>query len=530
MAVYQVNGVMFLTLDDRSLDALPVAAYLCDATGVIQQYNRRAADLWGRRPQAGDSTERFCGAYKLYRPDGTFLAHYHCPMGEALRTGRPRRDEEVVIERPDGSRVSVLFNVDLIRDESGLLLGAVNVLQDRTQVEGETQVAERNRLEQQFRQAQKMEAVGRLAGGVAHDFNNMLTVINGYSEVVFRKLRPDDPIREMVSEVRRAGERAAALSRQLLTFSRQEVLAPEVLDLNAVVRELGKLLRRVIGEDIDLCTNLQSNVGSVKADPGQIEQVVINLAVNARDAMPRGGKITLVTRNVYLDESYCWRHVQVRPGPYVLLAVSDTGHGMTEEVKARLFEPFFTTKEPGKGTGLGLAMAFGVIKQSGGHIEVYSEPGLGTTFKIYLPRVEGSAAGGKSWHGLSPAPRGNETLLVAEDEDGVRSFSRAALQEAGYTVLEASDGADALRVVGQHDGPIHLLVSDVVMPQLGGRDLAERLLQLHPDMKVLFLSGYTDDAVVRNGVLQEKVNFLQKPFSPLVLAHKVREILDSAAG
>jgi PAS domain S-box-containing protein len=385
-------------------------------------------------------------------------------------------------------------------------------------------ISERRRLEEQLRQSQKLEAIGQLASGVAHDFNNLLTVINGYSEIVYDALGPDNPVSNLVDEIRKAGERSTSLTRQLLAFSRKQVIVPTVLNLNRVVTDLGKMLRRVIGEDIDLATSLAPSLENINADPGQIEQVLLNLVVNARDAMPQGGKLTIETRNVNLDAR---TGSELRPGPYVLLAVRDTGCGMTPEVQARIFEPFFTTKGPGKGTGLGLATVFGIVKQSGGHIEVHSELGIGTTFKVYLPVVEGTASTRKSWSGLAPAARGNEIIVLVEDEESVRVVTRQILQNNGYTVLTAADGEEALRLCRERRERIDLLVSDVVMPGLGGRELSERLLTLHPEMKVLFLSGYTDDAVVRHGILQEEVNFLQKPFSPLALVQKVREVLDS---
>ncbi len=391
------------------------------------------------------------------------------------------------------------------------------------------EVEDRKRLETQLLHAQKMDAVGRLAGGVAHDFNNLLTIITGYSELLLAGLRPDEPLRGLAAEITRAGERAASLTRQLLAFSRQQVVAPKVLDLNAIVADVGKMLQRLIGEDVVLATGLAPSLGRVKADPTQMEQVLLNLAVNARDAMPQGGRLTIETDDVELDEAYAHTHPEVQPGRYVLLAVSDTGCGMTEEVKARIFEPFFTTKELGKGTGLGLATVYGVVKQSGGSIAVYSEVGRGTTFKMYLPRLAPEAEAPRAGTGASPAPRGSETVLLVEDEGGVRALARHALEASGYTVREASNGAEALRLSEQHGEPIRLLVTDVVMPGMGGRELHARLAARHPGLKVLFMSGYTDDAVFRHGILEANVPFLQKPFTVDALARKVREALDQPA-
>ncbi len=387
------------------------------------------------------------------------------------------------------------------------------------------------RSEEQLRQAQKMEAVGQLAGGVAHDFNNLLTIIRGYSDLLLNGiLGPDDVARDAVQEIRKAAERAAELTRQLLAFSRRQVLAPRVFVLNSVIHEMDKMLRRLIGEDVQLTSRLASDLGMVKADPGQIEQVLLNLAVNARDAMPRGGHLTIETANVQLDENYTRTHPEVQPGPFVMLAVTDTGCGMDAATQARIFEPFFTTKGPDKGTGLGLATVYGIVKQSGGSIYVYSEVSRGTSFKVYLPRHEEVAAASKDTNFIPRAERGSqgqETLLIVEDDNSVRALTRTVLRSYSYDVIEAVDADDALHCVSQQTRPIHLLVTDLVMPGMSGRELAERLKGLRPEMKVLYVSGYTDDAVVRHGLLEAEVAFLQKPFTPSALASKVREVLDN---
>jgi PAS domain S-box-containing protein len=388
-------------------------------------------------------------------------------------------------------------------------------------------ITERKQLEEQLRQVQKMEAVGRLAGGIAHDFNNLLSVIIGYGDLTLRKLPEESPLRRSVEEIKKAGERAAALTRQLLAFSRKQVLQPKVINLNDVVVEMEKLLRRLIGEDIELRAALEPGLGSVKVDPGQIEQVLMNLCVNARDAMPRGGKLTIGTENVYLDEEYTAHHVSVAPGRYVMLAVSDTGTGMDEQTRARIFEPFFTTKEAGKGTGLGLSMVYGIVRQSGGYIWVYSEVGRGTSFKIYLPRTDEGAQEYREPPGPAEGLAGTETILLTEDDELVRAMTHAILSDHGYRVLAAANGEAALSVCERTEGPIHLLITDVVMPGMSGRELAERLARLRPEMRVLFMSGYTDDAIVHHGVLNEGINFIQKPFSPDALARKVREVLAS---
>lgn len=384
----------------------------------------------------------------------------------------------------------------------------------------------RVKLEEQLRQSQKMESIGRLAGGVAHDFNNILVVILGYSDLLLNRLEADAPFYEDIVQIKRAGERAAGLVRQLLAFSRQQILQPVVLNLNEIVADSEKMLRRLIGEDINLVIQLDPAPRLVKVDAGQIEQIILNLAVNARDAMPQGGQLTLATANVVFDETKIPFDLALQPGAYSLLMVSDTGEGMDKEIKSHLFEPFFTTKEEGKGTGLGLAIAYGIVKQSGGDIRVESEPGQGATFKIYLPIYETTPADVAAAQTQLVNGRGSETILLVEDEQMVRDLTRLVLQENSYTVLEARLGSEALALAEQHQGSIDLLVTDVVMPQMSGREMAEQLKVLHPHMKILFMSGYTDDTVVRHGLPAAEVEFLPKPFSPSILVSKVREMLD----
>jgi len=406
-----------------------------------------------------------------------------------------------------------------LNDRGGQLKGYVGLVRD---------VSERSRLEERLRQSQKMEAVGRLAGGIAHDFNNLLTVILGHSSLILSGQRDGDTIRRSVEQIAKAGERASSLTRQLLAFSRKQVLKPTVLDLNTIVRDMETMLKRLIGEDIRLQSTTQPDLGRVRADRGQIEQVIMNLAVNARDAMPSGGELSIETANVELDEDYALGRPGARPGNYVLLAVSDTGIGMDAETKAHLFEPFFTTKGPGKGTGLGLATVYGIVKQSRGYVWAYSEPGRGATFKMYLPRVWDDVHAPEAHAEALPAPACAGTVLVVEDEEPVRKLVCSVLGAAGYTVLEAPDPTSAIRIAEDYKGPIHLLLTDLIMPGRSGREVGEKVSSVRADIKILYMSGYSDEAIVRHGILQPGIALLQKPFTPDLLKQKVAEVLAAA--
>jgi signal transduction histidine kinase len=396
------------------------------------------------------------------------------------------------------------------------------------------QLGERTRTEEalrqteaQLQQSQKMEAVGRLAGGVAHDFNNLLTVIRGYSELLLARMEPGDSMRKDMEEVKKAADRATGLTRQLLAFSRRQFIAPKVVDLNALVVNMDGMLRRLMGEDIiELCAELAPKLGAIRADPGQVEQVIMNLAVNARDAMPKGGRLTIETRNVSVGRQAKQETVGVEAGSYVMLAVRDTGHGMDAETRSHLFEPFFTTKEKGKGTGLGLSTVYGIVKQSRGSITVESVLGQGTVFRIYFPLIELDAQGFAGTADAVAPACGRETILLVEDEPAVRGLVHETLRLHGYTVLEARHGIEALMTVAKHTGPIHLLLTDVVMPQMSGPEVAEKLQSIRPDTKVLYMSGYPDHPVFEQGGVSKETSFLPKPFTPNVLAKKVREVLD----
>ena len=444
---------------------------------------------------------------------------------QVYTNGTPVRDFAWKINRRDGAEAYVEASIFLNRDSKGNPIGFRGLMRDVTQRKKEEK--DRKQLEAQLLHSQKMEAVGRLAGGIAHDFNNLLTTILGYSDLVMMAMRRDNPFYDDVGEIKRSGKRAADLIRQLLAFSRRQIIQPVVLDLNRVIRNMEEMLRRLIGEDIEVIMILGSDLWKVKVDPGQIDQVIMNLAVNAKDAMPQGGKLTIETVNMDLDDGYARNHgVELNPGPYVMFAISDTGTGIDKETQSRIFEPFFTTKVKGKGTGLGLSTVYGIVKQNNGFIWVYSEPGEGTAFKVYLSRTEETETLKKE-ESPGETVRGSETILVVEDDQFVRELAAKVLSVCGYTVLQAGAGEEALDVLDEHEGEVHLLLTDVVLQGMNGRELAEGLISRSPHTKVLYMSGYTGNAIVQHGVIEKGIEFIQKPFSPKSLAGKVRKVLDS---
>jgi PAS domain S-box-containing protein len=495
----------FRALVENSSDAL----FLIDGEGRVTYVAASSQRHLGWKPDEmlGQSV------FDFLHPDDREVAGIR--MSEALQRPGEIVSAELRFRHADGAwRIMEAVGVNRLNDPP---VGAI-ILNARD-------ITERRKLEEQLRQAQKMEAVGQLAGGVAHDFNNLLTAILGYCNLMIDDVPKEDPLRQDLEEIKSAGERAAGLTRQLLAFSRRQMLQPQVVDINALVRQLEKLLRRLISEDVELVTALAPNLPAVKVDPASIEQVLVNLAVNARDAMPRGGRLTIETATVELDSTYTVTHPSVEPGRYVMIAVSDTGEGMDAATRERVFEPFFTTKEQGRGSGLGLATVYGIVKQSGGSIWVYSEPGQGTSFKVYLPPTDSSVPARTAGTGIDVARKGWETVLLVEDEDAVRALAREVLRRHGYVVIEARHGLDALRLAERHPDTIHLMVTDIVMPHMSGRELADRLAEVRPKMKVLFMSGYTDHAAMHRHLTPGSA-FLQKPFTPETFARKVRSMLD----
>ncbi len=508
-----------LSLLKATLESTADGILVVDKNGKIVSFNQKFLDLWRIPPEIVES-----------RDDDKAIAFVLDQLVDSTRFldkirdlySSPETESFDVLEFKDGRVFERLSRPQRVGDQCVGRVWSFRDVSDRKRAE--EALLER---EEQLRHAQKMEAVGRLAGGVAHDFNNLLTAITGYSDLALRELSGNDPVCERIREIRRASASATALTRQLLAFSRKQVLQLQVLNLNRVVEETTNLLRRTLGEDVELVIGAAEPIGQVRADRGQIEQVLVNLAVNARDAMPQGGKLIIETAEVHLDEPYARRHTGVRPGPYVMISVSDTGIGMDEETRGHIFEPFFTTKEIGRGTGLGLATVYGIVKQSGGNIWVYSEPRRGTTFKIYLPRVEEGRVEEHETTAPVEMPEGSGTVLLVEDDDAVRALVALILADCGYSVVEACDGREGLKLFETHQGPIDLIVTDIVMPGMSGREMAERILASHPGMKILFVSGYTRTAVQHHGLLESGSNFLQKPFSPRELARKVGTLMSA---
>ena len=511
------TALHLLAMLNSVIEGTTDAVYVKDCDGRFLLVNGAACKMFGK------SAEEILG-----RDDRTLFAPVTADLGMAydLRIMAARKvescEDELILAT--GEHILIQKTAGPVFDGQGNLIGIFGISRDVTNQKRSDE--DRAKLWAQLLQAQKMESIGRLAGGVAHDFNNLLTVINGYSDLLLQQITPEDRIQEPISEIRKAGARAAALSRQLLVLSR-EVVRPKVFDLNEVIGEVEKMLGRVLGEDIRIETSLSPSLGLIRADAGQLHQVLMNLIVNARDAMPGGGKISIETSNVDLDQGYALQHPELAPGPYVLMTVSDDGLGMSEEVRSHLFEPFFTTKKQSEGTGLGLATVYGIIKQTGGAIWAYSAPGAGATFKIYLPRVDEAMKAEGETKTVITTLRGTETILVVEDQQELRRLAAAILRRYGYEVLEAANAIEASVHAERHTGRIHLMVTDLVMPGMTGAELVLCLRPLRPDMKIIFMSGYAPNAIVDRGILDPDVPYLPKPFSPEALASKVREALAS---
>ena len=511
----------------RAVEGNSIPTFLIDTNHFITHWNKSCENLTGISAAEIIGTQKAWSAfYAKAKPimadfivdeatEKEIAGYYEGKYSKSILTEGAYEEENFF---PDlGEKGKWLFlTAAPLRDQEEKVVGAIETFQD---------ITERKSMEDQLRQAQNMEAIGTLAGGVAHDFNNILTIIIGNADLALKNVDKDDPSREDLGEIKIAAERAASLTRQLLAFSRKQIITPRVLDLNELLTDIEKMLSRLVGEDIELLTIPEPALWQVQVDPGQMEQVIMNLTVNARDAMPTGGKLTIETANIDLAENYFYNHgIKEQPGSYVMLAVIDTGSGMDEKIKEHIFDPFFTTKE--QGTGLGLSTVYGIVKQNNGFVWVYSEPGHGTTFKVYLPMVKGEAELEEKQRTPIVELGGSETLLIVEDDDSLRKLVRNALQQHGYRVLDAENGEDALRVSQEHEGPIDLMITDVLMPRMGGKEAADRLQHLYPQMKVIYMSGYTDNAIVQHGVLEPGLNFLEKPFSAEGLAHKVREVLD----
>ncbi|MCD6200157.1 MAG: response regulator [Deltaproteobacteria bacterium] len=501
----------YRTIYDSSRDAImiltPNKGFLSGNPAAIEMFGCQNEDHFTSLTPAALSPE--------YQPD------------EALSAEKAQKMMEIAMEKGNHFFGWKYKRVDGEEFYATVLLTMMKLHDEKVLQATVRDITERKKLEDQFRQAQKMEAIGVLAGGVAHDFNNLLTVILGNAQLALMNIIKDESFRKEIQEIEKAGKKASSLTRQLLAFSRKQIINPKILDINEVINETEKMLERMIGEDIEFLTVLEPDLRKVYTDPGQIDQVVMNLVVNARDAMPRGGNLTIETANVELDETYFQsRNTESKPGPYVMLAVTDNGIGMDDETLSRIFDPFFTTKEIGRGTGLGLSTVYGIVKQNNGYCWVYSEPGKGTTFKIYFPRVAEGVVAGKEDEKLADVISGSETVLIVEDNDALRDITKKILQKYGYRVLEAENGEKALNISETHEGPIHLLLTDVVMPGMSGSDLSEKLQSIRPETRVIYMSGYTDNAIVHHGILRQDINFIEKPFSPESLGKKVRQVLD----
>jgi two-component system, cell cycle sensor histidine kinase and response regulator CckA len=494
------------------IETAPMGIVIADKRGRISEVNAQALQMFGYASEEllGQSVEMLLPERLRASHEGHRAGYAADPHARPMGVGM-----ELFARRKDGTEFPVEISLGPLEAADELLISVIIV-----------DITARKKMEKQLRLSQRMEAIGELAGGVAHDFNNLLAVILGCAEVVLDTLSPDHATTKKVEMVKQAASSAADLTRQLLAFSRQQMLQPRVLNLKEVIDKIQALLRRLIGENIEINVSLEPSLGCVKADPGQIEQVLLNLCVNARDAMPKGGRLTIQARNVQLDDSFRDQRLVVVPGPYVMLAVEDTGCGMNRETQARIFDPFFTTKEVGKGTGMGLATVYGIVKQSGGYIWVYSELGKGTVFKVYLPLVNQSAQ--PAWQKETDQAnfRGTETILLAEDSDSLREMAKEYLESVGYSVIESASGKDAMERAKEFDGIIHLLLTDIVMPEMSGPDLAAEIAACRPGIKIVYTSGYTDDAIARQGILDPAVAFIQKPYRPKALARKIREVLD----
>ncbi len=501
----------------RIFEVLPIGLWFADKDGRLLRGNPMGVKIWGAEPRVPMSEY---GVFKAWRlPSREPVKPDEWALARTIRTGAAIVDELLEIESFDGRRKMILNYTAPVFDEAGQVDGAIVANLD---------VTDQKKMEARLAQAQKMESIGRLAGGVAHDFNNMLTVILGYAQAAMEDLPPSDPLYAGLVEIHNAARRSSDITRQLLAFARKQTIAPKVLDLNRTVEDMLTMLRRLIGENIELIWLPNKEIRPVRMDPTQIDQILTNLCVNARDAVPGVGRIIIETGHAVFDEVYCARHAGFVPGEFVLLAVSDTGVGMDKKVLANLFEPFFTTKAVGSGSGLGLSTVYGIVKQNQGFINVYSEPGQGSTFRIYLPWYRSSAVHAPEPSPVVPDSRGNETILLVEDEAAILNLATQMLERLGYKVLGATTPGRALEMAREYAGDIHLLMTDVVMPEMNGRDLARALLSLYPDMKRLFMSGYTANVIAHHGVLDQGVHFIQKPFSKNDLALKVRTVLDTS--